>query len=49
MKKATRTSGPRKKTIPPSRRAAPRLRDEFGITRRTLARLTGLSERSLAT
>jgi DNA-binding XRE family transcriptional regulator len=33
----------------PRRKAAPRLRDEFEITRKTLARLTGLSERSLAT
>jgi transcriptional regulator with XRE-family HTH domain len=43
------SSGRRKKVASPAHGAPQRLRDEFGITRRTLARLTGLSERSLAT
>lgn len=44
--KARRENTPRR----PARRAgdAPTLREEFGLTRKTLARMTGLSERTLA-
>ena len=45
--KARRENTPRR----PANRAgnAPTLREEFGLTRKTFARMTGLSERTLAT
>ena len=49
QEKIAQAAAARRKTPSGSRRAAPPLRDEFGLTRHTLARLTGLSERTLAT
>jgi DNA-binding transcriptional regulator YiaG len=44
---ARRTSKPRR-TAEVHDRTAPTLRGDFGLTRKTLARMTGLSERTLA-
>ncbi|HVS39848.1 MAG TPA: helix-turn-helix transcriptional regulator [Gemmataceae bacterium] len=45
----TRPSPGRQRTARRSKRHTPPLRTDFGLTRKTLARMTGLSERTLTT